>query len=141
MWEWQSLLQIPHVCAVSGRMALLPSFLRVRLSAAAVIRVSSLVYRCCFNFFDQLQSSPRTLCRCRCRCRCRQPSYFFISQVMAAGGYPPQWQLTVEDVFWNATIRQSADMTQPSQSALSKHSAHTGKTNTRQDLSIGYTFY
>ena len=36
----------------------------------------------------------------------------------AAGGSPPQCQLTVEDVFWNAT------MTQPSQSALSKQSVH-----------------
>ena len=29
-------------------------------------------------------------------------------------------------------------MTQPSQSALSKQSAHTGKTSTRQDISVGY---
>ena len=31
-----------------------------------------------------------------------------------------------------------ADMTQPSQSAMSKQSVHTGKTNTRQDISVGY---
>ena len=29
-------------------------------------------------------------------------------------------------------------MTQPSQSALSKQSVHSGKTNTRQDTSVGY---
>ena len=55
-----------------------------------------------------------------------------------AGGSPPQSQLTVEDVFWNATILHTADMTQPSQSALSKQSVHTGKTSTRQDISVGY---
>ena len=62
----------------------------------------------------------------------------FISQVRAAGGSPPQSQLTVEDVFWNATIIHTADMTQPSQSALSKQSVHSGKTSTRQDISVGY---
>ena len=31
-----------------------------------------------------------------------------------------------------------ADMTQPSKSELSKQSAHTGKTNTKQDINIGY---
>ena len=44
----------------------------------------------------------------------------------------------VEDVFWNATILHMADMTQPSQSALSKQSVHSGKTSTRQDISVGY---
>ena len=33
----------------SGRMELLPSFLRARLSAAAVISLSSPVLRCCFR--------------------------------------------------------------------------------------------
>ena len=56
----------------------------------------------------------------------------FISQVSAAGGSPSQSQLTVEDVFWNATILH---MTQPSQSALSKQS---GKTSTRQYICVGY---
>ena len=31
-----------------------------------------------------------------------------------------------------------ADITQPSQSALSKQSVHTGKTSTRQEISVGY---
>ena len=44
----------------------------------------------------------------------------------------------MEDVFRNATIIHTADMTQPSQSALSKQSVHTGKTSTRQDISVGY---
>ena len=65
-------------------------------------------------------------------------SDIFISQVSAAGGSPPQSQLTVEDVFWNATILHTVDMTQPTQYALSKQSVHTGKTSTRQDISVGY---
>ena len=51
---------------------------------------------------------------------------------------PPHCQFTIEDVFRNATITHTVDMTQPSQSALSKQSVHTGKTSTRQDISIGY---
>ena len=62
----------------------------------------------------------------------------FISQVRAAGGSPPQRQLTVEDVLWNATILHAAHVTQPSQCALSKQSVHSGKTSTRQDISVGY---
>ena len=38
----------------------------------------------------------------------------FISQVRAGGGSPPQCQLTLEDVFWNATTLHTLDMTQPS---------------------------
>ena len=56
----------------------------------------------------------------------------------AAGGSPSQSQLTVEDVFWDATILHTTDMTQPSQSALSKQSVHSGKTSTRQDIRVGY---
>ena len=44
--------------------------------------------------------------------------------------------VTIEDAFRNATIIHTADMTQPSQFALSKQSVHTGKTSTRQD--VGY---
>ena len=62
----------------------------------------------------------------------------FITQVRAAGGSPPQCQLTVEDVFWNATILHTEDMTQPTQSALSEQGVHSGKTSTRQDISVGY---
>ena len=65
-------------------------------------------------------------------------AYIFISQVRAAGGSPPQCQLTVEDVFWNATILHTANMTQPSQSALPEQSVHTGKTSTRQDITVSY---
>ena len=55
-----------------------------------------------------------------------------------AGCSPPQCQFTIEDVFRNATIIHTADMTQPSQSVLSKQSVHTGKTSTRQDISVGH---
>ena len=51
---------------------------------------------------------------------------------------PLQCQFTIEDVFRNATIVHTADMTQPSQSALSKQSVHTGKTSTIHDISVGY---
>ena len=62
----------------------------------------------------------------------------FISKVRVAGCSPPQCQFTIENVFRSATIIYTADMTQPSQSALSKQSVHTGKTSTRQDISVGY---
>ena len=62
----------------------------------------------------------------------------FISQVRAAGGSHHQSQLLVEDVFWNATILHTTDMTQPSQYALSKQSVHSGKTSTGQYISVGY---
>ena len=58
-----------------------------------------------------------------------------ISQVMTAAGSPPQCPLTVENVLWNAIILHTADLTQPSQSALSKQCVHTGNTSTRQDIS------
>ena len=60
----------------------------------------------------------------------------FVSHVRAAGCSPPQCQFTIEDVFRNATIIHTADMTQPSQSALSKQSVHTGKTSTRQESAL-----
>ena len=60
------------------------------------------------------------------------------SQVRAAGGSPPQSQLTVHDVFRNAIILHTAAMTQPSQSVLSKQSVYTGKTSTRKYISGGY---
>ena len=62
----------------------------------------------------------------------------FKSKVRVAGCSPPQCQFTVEVVFRNATTIHTADMTQPSQSALSKQSVHTGKTSTRQDIRVGY---
>ena len=60
----------------------------------------------------------------------------FISQVRADSGSPPQCQLTVEDVFWDATIFHTANMTQPTQSALSEQGVHSGKTGTRQDIIV-----
>ena len=114
-----------NVGVVSGRMELLPSFLRARLSAAAVIRLSSPVLRCCFRaLLNFVRSAARPFQDVVTMSITFIISYadIFISQVRAAGGSSPQSQLTVEDVFWNAAILHSADMTQPSQSALSKHS-------------------
>ena len=62
-----------------------------------------------------------------------------VSQARAACGSSAQSQIVLEDVFWNATILHTADMTQPSQSALSKQSVHTGKTSTSQDITVGYS--
>ena len=49
MREWQSLLQTSHLCVDSDRMDQLPSFQHARLSAAAVISLSSPVLRCNFR--------------------------------------------------------------------------------------------
>ena len=147
MWEWQSLLQISHLCVVSGRMELLPSFLRARLSAATAISLSSPVLRCCFrallHFVRSAAWPSQEIVSISTAFMSLHISYadIFISQVRAAGGSAPQSQLPIEDVFWNATILHTTDMTQPSQSALSKQSVHSGKTNTRQDISIGYLVY
>ena len=85
---------------------------------------------------DQPQGPPSTYCRCR------QPSCLLcrhlLSQVRAACGSSAQSQLTVEDAFWNTTILHTADMTQPSQSALSEQGVHSGKSSTRQDINVGY---
>ena len=129
-----------NTCVVVGRMELLPSFLRARLSAAAVISLSS-------RLEVLLQGTPPP-----CTISCKTlPGHsvdadslhiscadIFISQVRAASGSPPQCQLTVEDVFWDATILHTANMTQPTQSALSEQGVHSGKTGTRQDISVGY---
>ena len=141
MWEWQSLLQVTHMCVVSGRMELLSSFLRARLSAATVISLSSSVLRYCFTtLLHFVRSAARSSQDIVSMSTAFMISHadIFVTHVRAAGGSPNQCQLTVEDVFWNATILHTADMTQPSQSALSEQGVHTGKTNTRQDISVGY---
>ena len=40
--------------------------------------------------------------------------------------------------FLNAITLHTANMTPPSHSELTKESVHTGKTSTRQDISVGY---
>ena len=137
MWEWQSFKQTSHLCVVSGRIELLPSFLHARLSAAAAISLSSPVLRCCFRpILHFVRSAARPS---QDSVDSFHISYadIFISQ-MRGGGSPPQSQLPVEDVFWNATILHTTDMTQPSQSALSKQSVHSARTSTGQDISVGY---
>ena len=95
--------------------------MRARLSAASVISLSFPVLRCCFRALLHFVRSAAL------------PGHsvdvdglhishadIFISKVRAAGCSPLQCQFTIEDVFRNATIIHTADMTQPSQSALSK---------------------
>ena len=101
--------------------------------AAALLSACSLVSCCSFQFVFPclevlLQGTPAP---CTISCKALPGhivdvdslhiSYadIVIRQVRTASGSPPQCQLTVEDVFWNATIIHTADMTQPSQSALS----------------------
>ena len=109
--------------------------MRARVSAASVIILSFPVLRCCLRALlhfvrlaasvdvDSLHISHADI---------------FISKVRVAGCSTPQCQFTIEDVFRKATIIHMADMTQPSQSALSKQRVHTGKTNMRQNISVGY---
>ena len=107
--------------------------------AAALLSACSLVCCCSHQFVFPclevlLQGTPPP-CTISCKALPRHSvdvdslhiSYadIFITQVRAAGGSPPQCQLTVEDVFWNVTILHTTDMTQPSQSALSERSVHT----------------
>ena len=90
------------------------SLQHTRLSAAAVI-----------SLFPPLFHDTPPLCAVSCKAL---PGHsgdvdslhishadIFISQVRAAYGSPPHCQLTVEDVFRNATILHTADMAQPSQ--------------------------
>ena len=126
-------------------MELLSSFVRACLSAASVTSLSFPVLRCYFRALlhfvrsvampsqdsvdvDSLHIQPVHISH----------ADIFISKVMVAGCSPPQCQFTIEDVLRNANIIHPADMTQPSQSALSKQSVHTGKTSTRQYISVGY---
>ena len=132
MWEWQSLLQITHVCGCGSD------------GATALLSACSLV-RCCSHQFDfpclevLLQGTPPP-CKISCKTLPGHSvdadslhiscAYIFISQVRAASGSPPQCQLTVEDVFWDATILQ------PTQSALSEQGVNSGKTGPRQDMVV-----
>ncbi len=124
-------------------MELLPSFLRVRLSDAAA-SVSLHLPRGVVSERSPLRTiSRKALPGHSVDVDSLHVSYadIFVSRVRAACGFSAQSQLTVEDVFWNATFLHTADMTQPSQSALSKQSVHTGKTSTRQDISVGYRIF
>ena len=126
------------ICVVSILMELLSSFLYARLSAAAVIGLYSPVLTYCFSGHFLAARPSQNIVSIYLSHFPISYDDIFISHVRAAGGSPPQCQLTVEDAFWNATITHTADMTKPSQSALSKKSVHTGNTITRQDISIGY---
>ena len=95
--------------------------------AAAIFSACSLV-RCCSHQFvfpclEVLFWSTPPLCAISCKAipghsvdvDSLHISYadIFISQVRAGGSSPPR-QLTLEDVFWNATTLRTLDMTQPS---------------------------
>ena len=117
--------------------------------AAALLSACSLVRCCCSHQlgFPSLEvlfygTPPLRAISCKADVDSLHVSYadIFISQVRTAGGSPTQCQLTVQDGFWNAIIFHAADMTQPSQSALSEQGVPSGKTSTRQEISVGYFF-
>ena len=117
-------------------MELLSSFVCALLSAGSIISLSFPVLRCCFRALLHCKALPGH--SVDVDSLHISHAYIFISKVRVAGCSPPQGQFTIEDVFLNATIIHTADMTQPSQSALSKQSIHTGKTSKRQDISVSY---
>ena len=142
MREWQSLLHTSYIYmsgfGSDGAAAL--------LSACSFVCCCS--HQCLFPWLEVLFQSTPPL---RAISRKALPGHsvdvdslydsyadIFISQVRAASGFSAQSHLTIDYVFWNSTILHTADMTQSSQSVLSKQSVHTGKTSTRQDITVGY---
>ena len=106
-------MQVPYLCVVSGRMELLPSFLCARFSAAAVISLASPV--CCFrallHFVQSAARPSQDIVSMSTAFISISYADIFISQVRVAGRSSAQCQLTVEDVFWNATrIRRMGGM-------------------------------
>ena len=97
----------------------------IRTDGAVVLLSVCSPVRCCghqfiFHCLEVLLQGTRPPCTISCKALPGHSvdvdslhiSYadIFVSQVSAAGGSPPQCQLTV--VFWNATIPHTADMTQ-----------------------------
>ena len=115
MAEKQSLLQVSHMCVVSGRMELLPSFLRARLSAAAVISLSSPVLRCCLRallHFMLSTARPSQDIVSMSTAFIYTYADIFISQVRAAcGSPPPNASPPYRGCILNATILLTANMT------------------------------
>ena len=140
MWVWRSLLQTSHLglCGIGS------DGVAALLSACSLVHCGSHqfvfpVLRCCFSaHLHFVRSAAKRSHSVDVDSLRISHADIFISRMRAAGGSPPQCQLSVEDVFWNAAIFHTTDMTQPSQFMLSKQSVHTEKISTRQDISVGY---
>ena len=74
----------------------------------AVISSSPPVFTCCFRALLHLVQS---VARPSQDVVSMSTAFISLTQTWAAGGSPPQCQLAVEDVFWNATILHTADTT------------------------------
>ena len=48
-------------------------------------------------------------------------------------------QLSVENIFWNASILHAVDMTQPTQPTLSEQDENAWKVGSGQDLGVGHS--
>ena len=114
----------------------------VLLSAYSHVRCGS--HQFVFPCVEVLFSGTPPLCANSCKALSGHSVFISLTQtslyrrwVRVAGCSVPQCQLIIEDVFRNATILHTPDIFQPSQYALSKQSVHTGKTSTRQDISVG----
>ena len=121
---------------VSGLMEFLLSFLRARLSAAAANSLSSPVLVC----FRALLHFVRSAARPSQDILSMSTTFISLTQNFYIAGEGGRWFSSPKPAhrrgFWNATILHTADMTQPSQSALSKQSVHTGKTSTSQTSAL-----
>ena len=59
-----------------------------------------------------------------------------VAQLWVTFGCPPRCQLSIKNVFWDATIPHAVDMTQPTQPALSEQDEHAWKVGLGQDLGV-----
>ena len=100
------------MCLVSGRMEQLPSFL-----CACQLCSHRFVFPCLEVSLRAISSKALPGHSVDVDSLHIYYADILISQVRAFGG-SPRFQLTIDDVFWNATILHTVDMTQPSQSAL-----------------------
>ena len=61
-----------------------------------------------------------------------------VAQLWAVFGSPSRCQLSIENVFWDATILHAVDMPQPTKPALSEQGEHARKVSSGQYLGIGH---
>ena len=62
-----------------------------------------------------------------------------VAQLWAAFGSPSRCQISIENVFWDATFLHAVDMPQPTEPALSEQGEHARKVGSRQSLGVGHS--
>ena len=62
-----------------------------------------------------------------------------VAQLWTAFGFPSRCEISIENIFWDATILHTADMPQPVQPALSEQAEHARKVSSGQDLGVGHS--